>query len=243
MTKQTYKSYATNATKPKPKAKARRGACYNFWAKRADTTPPLVYKKNLIWEKNLRFSANERSNKSYIKLHYKEYRKVLNMTITQKQKAYAKHVASGMDFHTAALKAGCKNHESARKFVADMAKRENVQAHIAELKKVQNALGQDSQNNQNSQDELTATVPDAPNTPKYETPSAFLTAVFNNADGLYTPKERINAAIALLPYTEHKLAQTGKKEDELDNAKNKSENGRFATLSNQSDMFGSELLQ
>lgn len=240
MTKQTYKSYATNATKPKPKAKARWGVCNNFWAKRADTTPPLVYKKNLIWEKNLRFSANERSNKSYIKLHYKEYRKVLNMAITQKQKAYAKHVANGMDFHTAALKAGCKNHESARKFVADMAKRENVQACIAELQKVQNGLGQ---NNQNSQDEPTATVPDAPQTPKYETPSEFLTAVFNNTDGLYTPKERINAAIALLPYTEHKLAQTGKKEDELDNAKNKSENGRFATLSNQADMFGSELLQ
>lgn len=237
MTKQTYKSYATNATKPKPKAKARRGVCNNFWAKRADTTPPLVYKKNLIWEKNLRFSANERSNKSYIKLHYKEYRKVLNMAITQKQKAYAKHVANGMDFHTAALKAGCKNHESARKFVADMAKRENVQACITELQKVQNGLGQ------NSQDEPTATVPDAPQTPKYETPSEFLTAVFNNTDGLYTPKERINAAIALLPYTEHKLAQTGKKEDELDNAKNKSENGRFATLSNQADMFGSELLQ
>ena len=89
----------------------------------------------------------------------------------------------------------------------------------------------------------TNTVPNAPQTPKYETPLEFLTAVFNNADGLYTPKERINAAIALLPYTEHKLAQTGKKEDALDNAKNKSENGRFATLSNQADMFGSELLQ
>lgn|GEM_PF-1687173 len=89
----------------------------------------------------------------------------------------------------------------------------------------------------------TNTVPDAPNTPKYETPLEFLTAVFNNANGLYTPKERINAAIALLPYTEQKLAQTGKKEDALDNAKNKSENGRFATLSNQADMFGSELLQ
>lgn len=174
------------------------------------------------------------------------------MAITQKQEAYAKNAASGMDFHTAALEAGCKNHESARKFVADMAKRENVQARIADLKKVQNALGQDSQNNQDNQnnqddknnhDEPTATVPDAPQAPKYETPSAFLTAVFNNADGLYTPKERINAAIALLPYTEHKLAQTGKKEDELDNAKNKSENGRFATLSNQADMFGSELLQ
>ena len=162
------------------------------------------------------------------------------MAITPKQQAYARLVASGMDFHTAALEAGCKNHESARKFVADMAKRENVQAFIAELKKVQNGLGQ---NNQNNHDEPTATVPNAPNTPKYETPLEFLTAVFNNANGLYTPKERINAAIALLPYTEQKLAQTGKKEDALDNAKSKSENGRFATLSNQADMFGSELLQ
>ncbi|AKI27151.1 hypothetical protein [Moraxella catarrhalis] len=30
------------------------------------------------------------------------------MAITQKQEAYAKNVASGMDFHTAALEAGCK---------------------------------------------------------------------------------------------------------------------------------------
>ncbi|OAU97559.1 hypothetical protein [Moraxella catarrhalis] len=162
------------------------------------------------------------------------------MAITQKQKAYAKHVANGMDFHTAALKAGCKNHESARKFVADMAKRENVQACIAELQKVQNGLGQ---NNQNSQDEPTATVPDAPNTPKYETPSEFLTAVFNNADGLYTPKERINAAIALLPYTEHKLAQTGKKEDELDKAQNLAVSSRFATASYQADMWEHDIRQ
>lgn len=89
----------------------------------------------------------------------------------------------------------------------------------------------------------TNTVPNAPQTPKYETPLEFLTAVFNNVDMLYSPKERISAAIALLPYTEQKLAQTGKKEDALDNARNKSENGRFATLSNQADMFGSELLQ
>lgn len=143
-----------------------------------------------------------------------------------------------MDLHTAALEAGCKNFESARKFVADMAKRENVQAFIAELKKVQSGLGQDNQ------DKPTNTAQNAPHALKYETPlEEFLTAVFNNADGLYTPKERINAAIALLPYTEQKLAQTGKKEDALDNAKNKSENGRFATLSNQADMFGSELLQ
>lgn len=157
------------------------------------------------------------------------------MALTQKQERYARLVASGKDLHTSALEAGCKSHDSARKFVADMAKRENVQAFIAELKKVQSGLGQDNQ------DKPTNTAQNAPQAPKYETPLEFLTAVFNNAGNLYSPKERISAAIALLPYTEQKLAQTGKKEDALDNAKIKSESGRFATLSNQSDMFMSEL--
>lgn len=65
--------------------------------------------------------------------------------------------------------------------------------------------------------------------------------MFNNVDMLYLPKDRISAAIALLPYTEQKLAQTGKKEDALENAKIKSESGRFATQSHQADMFSSEL--
>lgn len=159
------------------------------------------------------------------------------MAITQKQERYARLVASGMDLHTAALEAGCKSHDSARKFVADMAKRENVQAFITELKKVQSGLGQDGQ------DEPTATVQNAPQVPKYETPLEFLTAVFNNVGGVYSPKERISAAIALLPYTEQKMAAVGKKEDALDTAKAKSENGRFATLSHQGDMFESEIRQ
>ncbi|UZA37095.1 hypothetical protein LP090_05200 [Moraxella bovis] len=152
------------------------------------------------------------------------------MAITTKQERYARLVASGMDLHTAALEAGCKNHESARKFVADMAKRENVQAFIAELKKVQSGLGQDNQ------DKPTNTAQNAPHALKYETPLEFLTAVFNNVDMLYSPKDRISAAIALLPYTEQKLAQTGKKEDAIDTAREKSENGRFSTLSNQLEM-------
>ena len=155
------------------------------------------------------------------------------MAITQKQERYARLMASGMDLHTAALEAGCKNHESARKFVADMAKRENVQAFISELKTANTGLVQ--------ADEQEA--PSETKTVKYETPLEFLTSVFNNVNGLYTPKERIGAAIALLPYTEQKLAQTGKKEDAMDNAKAKSESGRFATLSNQADMFASELFQ
>lgn len=155
------------------------------------------------------------------------------MALTTKQEAYARSVAAGDDLHKAALKAGCKNHEAARKFVADMATRENVQAFIHELKQAQTGL-------------LSAKVRDdasGNDALKYETPLQFLTAVFNNTDGLYTPKERINAAIALLPYTEQKLAQTGKKQDEADVAKQQSEQGRFATLSHQPDMFFSELVQ
>lgn len=155
------------------------------------------------------------------------------MALTAKQERYARLVASGKDLHTSALEAGCKNHESARKFVADMAKRDNVQAFINELKTANAGLVQADQQSAPSESKAI----------KYETPLEFLTSVFNNVDGLYTPKERIGAAIALLPYTEQKLAQTGKKEDALDNAKIKSESGRFATLSNQTDMFASDLVQ
>lgn len=170
------------------------------------------------------------------------------MAITTKQERYARLVASGMDLHTAALEAGCKNHEAARKFVVDMAKRENVQAFINQVRTVNTELITPT-------DDATATTdityPNAPATTiktaqmqqvptAKQSPLEFLTAVFNNAEGLYTPKERINAAIALLPYTEQKLAQTGKKEDAIDMAREKSESGRFSTFSNQTDMFVSE---
>ncbi|UZA13271.1 hypothetical protein [Moraxella bovis] len=166
------------------------------------------------------------------------------MAITAKQERYARLVASGMDLHTAALEAGCKNHEAARKFVADMAKRENVQAFIHQVRTVDAGLTTPTDNTTATTD---ISYPNAPATPIEKTqarqapttkqsPLEFLTSVFNNAEGLYTPKERINAAIALLPYTEQKLAQTGKKEDAIDTAREKSENGRFSTLSNQLEM-------
>ncbi|STY90185.1 hypothetical protein [Moraxella bovis] len=164
------------------------------------------------------------------------------MAITAKQERYARLVASGMDLHTAALEAGCKNHEAARKFVADMAKRENVQAFINQVRTVNTELTTQIDNattditspNVPAAANETDRVRQAPTTP--QSPLEFLTSVFNNVDGLYTPKERINAAIALLPYTEQKLAQTGKKEDAIDTAREKSESGRFSTLSNQLEM-------
>lgn len=172
------------------------------------------------------------------------------MAITAKQERYARLVASGMDLHTAALEAGCKNHEAARKFVADMAKRENVQAFIHQVRTVNTELTAPTDNATTA---TAATYPNAPATasktaqprqaPTFkQSPLEFLTAVFNNTEGLYTPKERINAAIALLPYTEQKLAQTGKKEDAVNTAEEKSKGGRFATLSNQTDMFTSEMM-
>lgn len=169
------------------------------------------------------------------------------MAITAKQERYARLVASGMDSRTAALEAGCASHEAARKFVADMEKRENVQAFIKQVRTVNTEL--------TTQTETTTTDTTYPNVPASasetaqiqqaptakQSPLEFLTSVFINADGLYTPKERINAAIALLPYTEQKLAQTGKKEDAIDTAREKSESGRFSTLSNQLEMPMSEI--
>lgn len=164
------------------------------------------------------------------------------MAITAKQERYARLVASGKDLHTAALEAGCKNHEAARKFVADMAKRENVQAFINQVRTVNTELTTQIDNattditspNAPAAANETDRVRQAPTTP--QSPLEFLTSVFNNVDGLYTPKERINAAIALLPYTEQKLAQTGKKEDAIDVARQKSENSPYATLSRQMEM-------
>lgn len=164
------------------------------------------------------------------------------MALTAKQERYARLVASGMDLHTAALEAGCKNHEAARKFVADMAKRENVQTFINQVRTVNTELTTKTDNATTD-----ITYPNAPATASEtdqvrqaptvkQSPLEFLTSVFNNAEGLYTPKERINAAIALLPYTEQKLAQTGKKEDAIDVARQKSENSPYATLSRQIEM-------
>lgn len=147
------------------------------------------------------------------------------MALTQKQEKYARAVASGMDNHTAALEAGCKSHDSARKFVADMAKRENVQAFIKSLKTAQS--GEQAADTERG----------------YESPLEFLKSVFNDKTGLYGPKERITAAVALLPYTEQKIAPIGKKEGEIDNAVGKSKTGKFATLSNQTDMFVSDTRQ
>ena len=129
------------------------------------------------------------------------------MSLTPKQARYAQLVASGLDYHTAAID-------------ADMAKRPNVQAHIEKLKTVQ-----------------TASANREPSAEQHETPLEYLKSVFNDSSGVYTPKEKISAAIALLPYTEAKVAPIGKKEGESDIAAERSKSGRFATLSNQGDML------
>ena len=153
------------------------------------------------------------------------------MSLTDKQKRYARCVADGLSPHDAAIKAGCKSHDAARKYVTDMSKRQNVQDYIAKLIAIDTLMPTADSNTQNPLDGEAAIQPK-----KHESPLEYLTAVFNNACGLYSPKERISAAIALLPYTEQKLAATGKKEDQIDNAKIKSESGRFATLGNQMDI-------
>lgn len=173
------------------------------------------------------------------------------MALTEKQERYARLVASGVEAHKAALEAGCKNHESARKFVADMFKRENVQAFIKQLQLVNAGLASPNTSNVGYAD---VSCPNPQVSPSeqdnerqtagaFQSPLEFLTSVFNNVGGLYTPKDRITAAVALLPYTEQKIAPTGKKEDAVNNAEEKSKSGKYATLSNQADMFASEIMQ
>lgn len=158
------------------------------------------------------------------------------MALTKKQAEYARLVASGMDLHSAALQAGCKNHEAARKYVADMAKRKNVQAFIDDIRTAKAPLSPSDATAEHYEIK-TSQATQQPCASVYETPLEYLKSVFNDRSGFYSPKEKISAAIALLPYTEQKMAQVGKKESELDNAKAKTESGRFSTLSHQTDMF------
>lgn len=52
------------------------------------------------------------------------------------------------------------------------------------------------------------------------------------------PKLRLQAAVALLPYEEAKIAPKGKKEDAKDVAKNATTTGKFATMDHQAEFFG-----
>lgn len=143
------------------------------------------------------------------------------MSLTPKQARYAQLVADGLDYHTAAMDAGCKTTDAARKFVADMAKRPNVQAHIEKLRTVKaQPIDREATTEQ-----------------IHKSPLEYLKAVFNDTSGIYTPKEKITAAVALLPYTEARVAPVGKKEDAIENARENSESSPYATMSHQVDMF------
>lgn len=144
---------------------------------------------------------------------------------------YCKMMAQGLPFMDALKAAGYKTDkiESAKRQQRNLEKDTAIQHRIKELK----------QYYQNNPERLS---PEAVATQKQQmTAEQYLTAVLNDPE--QEPKMRMEAAKALLPYQESKMAQKGKKEDALDTAKNKSETGRFATLSHQTDMFEGGTIQ
>lgn len=155
------------------------------------------------------------------------------MALTQKQEQFARLVAGGTDELDAIKKTGYKA-SSASKQAYRMAQNMAVQNRIAELKAIY-AIQKSDKDSEPKQAKQAISA-------NYETllqeklsALDFLRSVYT--DACNDMKTRIQAAMAVLPYEEAKVAQIGKKDSEKDTAKSKSEQGKFATFSHQSDMF------
>lgn len=142
---------------------------------------------------------------------------------------YAKMMAKGADWLDAMQAAGydVSNQESAKRQKRNLDKNKGLQNRISELKQLQE---------QKQASQATDAKP-----PKKLSPKEYLESVYN--DLAQDPKMRMQAAVALLPYTENKMAQTGKKDDAQQTAQQLSTSGRFATASHQGDFFASVVTQ
>lgn len=153
----------------------------------------------------------------------------------QRQELYCQYVADGMSETDAVRKAGYSVKGSSVTIqVARLANNQAVQKRIIELKAaklVQEADG-----------EPIADLPDDCNPELLKTMSAieFLRATFRNPANKMAI--RLSAAATVIPYEEAKVAPKGKKEGEIDGAKEATLSGKFATFSNQQDFFESQTM-
>lgn len=147
----------------------------------------------------------------------------------RRQELYCQYVADGMDEREAIEKAGYSTKGNGISIqLSRLQNNPAVQKRITELKAV-------SHNAENID------LPDDCNPEVLKNLSAidFLRAVYRNPANKLG--NRISAASIVLPYEEAKLAPKGKKEGAVDNAKQGTLRGRFATFSNQ-DIFESKIL-
>lgn len=136
------------------------------------------------------------------------------MSLTEQQRKYAEARFDGCNKREAAILAGCPE-KTAAQAGSRLEKHPNVIAHLARLK-----AGESAKNPSAGSD---APPPDGLQ-PFYDDPMEMLRESMNNR--LLDPKIRIQAAVALLPYSHQKLGESGKK-DNLNDAAKSAAGGRF----------------
>lgn len=154
--------------------------------------------------------------------------------MTPKQEAYCHAVADGLEPIEAVKKVGY-NPEHATRQVHRMDNNTEVQTRIAELKAIKHIQAKQQQGKNVSVDKLPTNVARTVNA------LDFLSNTYN--DAAMPMKVRVQAAVAALPYEEAKIAPKGKKEGVIEGAKGATKSGKFATLSNQTDLFPTNTTQ
>ena len=154
--------------------------------------------------------------------------------MTPKQEAYSHAVADGLDPIEAAKSVGY-NPQYITRQVYRLENNAEVQKRIAELKAVKHIQQKQREGKPVSTDNLPPIVA------KKVKALDFLCTTYNDAS--QPMKVRVQAAVAALPYEEAKVAAIGKKEQSKDDAKKATTSGRFATLSNQPDLYQSSTKQ
>lgn len=144
---------------------------------------------------------------------------------------YCKMMAKGADYIDALAAAGYKvdNEDSARRQKRNLDKNSKIQSRIKEL------VAYYKENPERKDAPIDAMTP-APTPGGKMSAREYLESVINDIE--QDQKSRIQAAVALLPYEEAKIAPKGKKEGAKDTAKQATTSGKFATLGNQAEFLG-----
>lgn len=144
---------------------------------------------------------------------------------------YCRCIALGMTPAQALTEAGYKTDkpDSVRRQHDILQKRADIQTRIKELK-------QYFDDNPDLAKPVTEPDTDKPVVQQELNARGYLTQVLNDIG--QPPKLRLQAAVALLPYEEAKIAQTGKKEEAKNVAKTATTSGKFATMDHQADLCG-----
>ena len=147
------------------------------------------------------------------------------MALTEKKKAFALAKQKGKDNKEAAILAGCPE-KTASQAGSRMLKDPDVVAYIERLK-ANGHVKHDVNAKKNIERPIVTRI-DVANAGAKPDPLEFLISIFS--DPVEDMKLRLDAAKAALPYIHGKVAEKGKKETKVDEAKKATQGGKFGTL-------------